>query len=597
MPKFLKFYPDFICKLTKFAIILRFDMKRGFIFIAIILSLAVSCKRSGQTRYVPRPSDSVYTAKLARHIYPDNPQRALVVLDSAYIVGNVNEFERDLVRATIYGRQLIDPQKGKALEICQQLLQHDSTQTNSESSVKHRLDVLRLAADIYRERKDFENYLKYSLEIENLNRTWGYETEALRTEAEIAYALSKMGREEEGLNKMESISEALSKGAPSIDRLDAWIVVSKRKISLLSDMGRQADIIPLAQEIIYRLDYYQAHSADYAEDSFRLPPVKESRDRWCNYYRAQAHGLLAYSYAVTGNIKEARKEVAVFEQSKYGRTYGGRRMISRAWAALGEWDKVLAIDDISCERMGADTINADYALILLDYSEAAKARGRYRESREWLERYAGLKEKLSLQLQTSQAQEYAARYHEKEQEMAVAAAKAEMRRKDSMIFCILVLFVFAVFASFYYASQRRRIQEKNKVLVRLINEQAERNISLHASVSKPSAKEEELFRHIDTVIREERLFASPMLQRQDILDRFNLRRQTLNELMNTFADGKSFPAYINSIRMEEAGNLLRKNPGMPFTLIAESVGLNQSNFRIQFKLYYGMTPAEYRENM
>ena len=572
-------------------------MNKAHIILIIAAVWAVSCQRSHTPHYIPRPSDSLYTADLAAHIYADDPERALVVLDSAYLVGNTSEFRRDYLRATIYGRQQINPQRGEALDICEELLQHDSTRTDSRSTAMRRLDVLNLMTAIYRDRKDYENYLKYAYEIVSLNRAWGNETEVLRAEAEIGLALTNLGRQEEGLQKLDEVRAALSRGAPSIDRLDSWIVVTKRKMNTLGDLGHYDEIALLAQEIIDRLDAYQAHPENYAEDSRRLPPIKEDRDRWCDFYRAQAHGFLGYAYAMSGKEAEARKELALFEASDHGRTYSGRRMISRAWVPLKEWDKLMDIDDEVATRMGADTLNIDYATILHDRSLAARARGRYLESREWLDRYARLKDRLADQMQESHAQEYAALYHHSEQERALAEAEAEATQKNFFIILTVILLVLASGAFVYHAEQHKRIEEKNKALVRLINELSEKaKRAAEPSVAlRPGVRDEDLFLQIDKTIREEKLYANSQLQRQDILDRFNIRRQTLNDLLNEYTLDRSFPGYVNSIRMEEAVKILQDDPSQTFAAIAEAVGLNPANFRIQFKQYFGMTPAEYRE--
>lgn len=572
-------------------------MKKVHIILVITACWVVSCQRSHTPHYIPRPSDSLYTADLAAHIYADDPERALVVLDSAYLVGNTSEFRRDYLRATIYGRQQINPQKGEALDICEELLQHDSTRTDSRSTAMRRLDVLNLMTAIYRDRKDYENYLKYAYEIVSLNRAWGNETEVLRAEAEIGLALTILGRQEEGLQKLDEVRAALSRGAPSIDRLDAWIVVTKRKMNTLGDLGRYDEVARLAQEIIKRLDAYQAHPENYAEDSRRLPPIKEDRDRWCDFYRSQAHGFLGYAYAMSGKETEARKEVAIFEASDHGRTYSGRRMISRAWVPLKEWDKLMAIDDEVATRMGADTLNIDYATILHDRSLVAKARGRYVESREWLDRYARLKDELADRMQASQALEYAAVYHESEQDRALAEVKAEALRKDQFILFTMIMLAMAVAAVFYYSNQQNRIEEKNKALVRMIHELSEKakHAAALAAAPKHAFEDEDTFLLIDKTIREEKLYANSQLQRQDILDRFNIRRQTLNDLLNEYTLDRTFPGYVNSIRMEEAVKILQDDPSQTFAAIAEAVGLNPANFRIQFKQYFGMTPAEYRE--
>lgn len=81
------------------------------------------------------------------------------------------------------------------------------------------------------------------------------------------------------------------------------------------------------------------------------------------------------------------------------------------------------------------------------------------------------------------------------------------------------------------------------------------------------------------------------------LDRFHISRRTLNELLSTYAQGRSFPVYINDIRIQEALKLLDEHPEMTLTEIAGTVGLTLPNFREQFKQRYSQTPTEYRQTL
>lgn len=109
--------------------------------------------------------------------------------------------------------------------------------------------------------------------------------------------------------------------------------------------------------------------------------------------------------------------------------------------------------------------------------------------------------------------------------------------------------------------------------------------------------DKELFKTIDSIIRKERLYAQVNLLREDIMARFRIGRHHLNDQLNTFADGMSFPQYINSIRMEVAYDLLTNHPEMTITDIARKVGFTAPNLREQFKRCYGITPAEYRATL
>jgi AraC-like DNA-binding protein len=108
---------------------------------------------------------------------------------------------------------------------------------------------------------------------------------------------------------------------------------------------------------------------------------------------------------------------------------------------------------------------------------------------------------------------------------------------------------------------------------------------------------QDLFKTINATIREERLYADIDLMREDIMERFGIGRHRLNDLLSTYADGMSFPQYINAIRMEEAYTLLTDHLEMTITEVARQVGFTAPNLREQFKRCYGITPAEYRAGL
>ena len=526
--------------------------------------------------------------------YGTDPERALTIIDSALIVGNVDAFEADYLRAKVYAHSPADHRLEEAIALCQDLLQRDSTRATTVSTVDNRSNVLQLMMDSYRRKRDYEHWLIYATELADLNRQWGHETEALRMEAEIGDVMTYLGRHDEGLAKLDQVIKALDAGPLSIDRMDAGIVARKRKITVLDEDGNFEAVIPEAEAIVKKLENYEKHPSAYAEDSFRLPPIPEDRQRYCKFYKAQAWGFLARAYArkTPPDFKESRKYLALFEQSDYGKAYGGRVMIAPAWKALGEWDKLLSIYAEVEERMGTDTLNENYTLILKDRADAATAQGKPAEALAYMNRYAALQSQLNKQQLESDAQEYAAKYHAKEQERKIKNAEIKAARKDVIIIAILFLMLIAAGITYYLAVQRHKINEKNRALVRMINEQAE----AQKDSAKP-APNPELFNLIDGTIRTEKLYANESLQRQDILDRFDISRRTLGDLLAVHADGQSFTAYINSMRLEDAVRLLREEPEMSLSEIAENVGFTPATFRDQFKRQFGMTPTEYRQNL
>ena len=573
------------------------------VLLLVFMLVFASCGRNNSARHIPNLGDTPYQADSVLVAYGYHPNRALVMLDSALLLGNINEYREKFIRAKIYSKSLLKQRQDSAILICEQLLQHDSV-IHAPQERENILDLLMITS---RTKVDFEGYVKWATQKAEVCRLQGEETEQWRTEAEIGMVMAHLGQPEEGMEKIDEAIRQLDEPG-SIDRMDAFIIAVKRKITVLNDQGRYAEVIPLAQRILDRLEHYEQHASAYAEDSYRLSwsDSPADRNRYIDFSRAQANGFLAGAYAMTGDAAHARECLACFDQSGYGHSLGGRRMIIPAQMALGMYDEAMATSDEVVYRMGRDTINDDYAVILRDRAVVARAKGHVDEAYNLMNRHANLVKVLSDSLHASEAHDYAARYHAQEQELKIQEAQTASRIKSIIIGVILLLFVIAGAFSFYYRHQRLVINEKNRALVRMINgtpfvapvdeiEGAEDTDEV--SDSEESEDTSALFETIDTTIRTEHLYANVSLQRQDVCTRFCITRHTLNNLLAQHVGSSSFPQYINNIRMEEALPLLRDSASMTIAAIATAVGFTPANFREQFKRQYGVTPQEYRQSL
>ena len=571
--------------------------------IIVFISLLVisGCGNNHSLRQLPHLGHTPYQQDSILVTYAVNPERALVLLDSALVIGNISDYRGQFIRAKIYCKSLTEQRIDSAITICTALLNHDSVR-NEPTEQANILDMLIATA---RAKTDYEAYLRWATQKAELCQQQGEETERWRTEADIGLIMTTLGQEDEGLAKLdEAISHLDAPG--SIDRMDAFVVACKRKINALSSLKRYNEVIPLGQRILDRLDHYEQHAKDYAEDSYRLSwsDNPSDRDRYLDFSRAQAWGFMAtaYSHSLTpdpsprgegSNYQKAREYLALFDQSGYGKTFAARRFIAPTQMALGMYDEALATYDEVERRMAADTLNEDYAIILRSRAIAAREKKHYAEAYYYQTRNAELSKVLSDSLMKGKAHDYAARYHAQEQQLQIQEKESEAQRSHIISVAIAVIALLAIAFAVYFFHQKRIVTEKNRALVRMINEQAEEPLTPLAHREEP---QEGLFYTIDTAIRTERLYANVSLQRQDICDRFGISRHALNDLLTEYAGGLSFPQYVNNIRLEEALRMLRYESSKTLTTIANEVGFTPANLREQFKRKYGMTPADYRQN-
>ena len=566
--------------------------------------LALTGCRGGDksVRQLPHLGDTPYQQDSVLVAYATNPERALTLLDSALLLGNISDYRGQIIRAKIYSKSLMEQQQDSAISICTSLLTHDSVRNNATEQ-ENIYDMLIAAARV---KHDLEAYLHWATKKAEVCQQQGEENERWRTEADIGYLMTRLGQVDEGLQKLdEAISHLDASG--SIDRMDAFVVSVKRKINALNDLHRYEEVMTLAQRILDRLDHYEQHAKDYAEDSYRLSwsDNPNDRDRYMDFSRAQAWGFMAQSYSLTpvpspkgegSNYQKAREYLSLFDQSGYGKTFMARRMIAPTQIALGMYDEALATYDEVERRMAGDTLNDDYAVILHSRATAAKAKGHTAEALDFQTRFAILSKAVSDSLHRSEAHDYAARYHAQEQQLEIQEKQAEAERSHIISLAVAFIALLATAFAFYFFRQKRIVSEKNRVLVRMINEQAEEPLT-PLTCRRGVGGEASIFNSIDSAIRTERLYTNMGLQRQDICDRFNISRHSLNDLLAEHTDGLSFPQYVNIIRLDEALRQLRDEPAKTISAIASEVGFTPANLREQFKRKYGITPAEYRQSL
>ena len=358
------------------------------ILFVVLAAFMIGCTGSGGTKHVPQANDTLYTEKAAMDVYGMQPERALEIIDSAEMVGNLTEDRASLLRAKVFCLTCGEERLDTARQICEALLQSDFVKDTPENSEP----VLDLLVTISRKKHDNEQWLRWATEKANFCRQRGNETEALRTDAEIGIILTHLGRQNEGMAKLDNVIRQLD-GTRKFNETDACIIALRRKVDVLTELGRYADIIPLAEKIVEKMNDYEQHPDEFHDGTYREPDAADVPG-YCDFYRTKAYAYLAHAYANTGDRSNARHYLTLFEQSRWGQTLDGRRTIVPTWCKLGYYDKMLAVYDEMEQHMGNDTICFDYASILHDRAIASEACGRHAQAYDYMSRYAALSQSL-----------------------------------------------------------------------------------------------------------------------------------------------------------------------------------------------------------
>ena len=510
-----------------------------YIVVATLL-IMVGCTGKGKdtsNSREPQASDTLYTWRAAMNVYGYQPERALQIIDSAVIVGNMSEVWADANRARVYSMTQMNEQvdsllggsKGAGLEkgktICEQLLKHDSLKTN----LKLKQEVLDILVYTARQQQDTIKWLQRSRELVDVYHQMGpeKETDALRTEAEIGAALYFAGQQQEGLAKLDSAINLLNEN-PSFkfNELDALILASKRKIFVLITQGKEVETLPLARRIIERLDDYELHPDNYDDGSRRVFKDSTSRAGYINFYRNQAQGYITAAYASLGeldNMSEAYKQI---ENSFTEAT--AREHIAR-YSALQQ--------KMEAERQKAITDRANIAVVVFGI--------------------------IALIVITFA--------------IVIFRKNRIIKRKNRVL--------AREIADTIKLSEELRVKSKKYDTVPGKME----------PVNPDSLNNEELFQYIrEAVIRDE-LFLDPTLNRQKLTERFSLSKERVGAAFAQGSPFKSVTEFINDCRLPYAAKLMTERPDLSITEVAEASGFTRvATFIDNFKKRFALTPNQYR---
>lgn len=620
---------------------------RNIIAFVLLAILAAGCSACGTRpeegrgeNHVAQPSDTLYTKDAAMEVYASDFERALLIIDSAEIVGNINSNWADLLRAKVFSSTCEDLNYDTAILIGERLMEQEDVMDDLDMQE----DVLEILLNACRMRKDYEPALHWATELDDLYQSRGELTEALRTDAEIGTLLVRIGQQEEGLWKIDSVIRQLE-GKRKFNELDALIIALKRKAEICIEKSLYAEAIPVAQRILSELDDYELHAASFHDGSVR-EPSDDDRPDYIDFYRGKAYGYLATAHASLGDSAKAWEYLALYEQTAAGQSLTGRFMIAPTLMDLGEYDRVLAIYDEVEQRMGTDTLNENYLSVLRNRAQICDVQGRHEEAKDYWRRQGALGRMLNENLLQSKAHLYAARFNASEQQREIERHRAAARRAQTTLTAFGIIGLLVLLFALFAVRQWYKMQKHNRILAAQITEavkykekykelkhkmeapapkagsgeveirpQGDGDVASPVSDSpvaavtepatdnaqptsddfpQPPQSDSELFDYLRDLIEREQLFLDPNFERQRLIQMTGLSKERIGAALSQ-SGGHGMTALVREMRLEYAVRIMNEQPELTIEQVCQASGFtNADTFTRNFRSKYGMTPTAYR---
>ena len=331
---------------------------------------------------------------------------------------------------------------------------------------------------------------------------------------------------------------------------------------------------------------------------------------------AYVYSKLAYLFHLTGDQKRAVVYYKNYQSTNAASTPDGKFDATPYLLLLGKYQAVVDnCRDFKEVMRQQDTLNSQYLSILNLEIQANVKLENYKTVINLQRDITAIKDSIYQREKQNAALELDALYELNEKEARISEQAFQLKIRTITLICILSGALLALFFLWRLWHQNCVIRNKNKALVKRINEQfsmqeemdrsqlgVEKDLSFPEKVEDESGDNEEqdkqmnkmIFEKLDYIIKRDKMYLSPDLSREELTRIVRMNNTRFAKMIKENTD-TNLNGYINNLRLNYAIHLMKEQPDYTLRAIAESSGINSMpTFHQLFKGRTGMTPSEFK---
>lgn len=331
---------------------------------------------------------------------------------------------------------------------------------------------------------------------------------------------------------------------------------------------------------------------------------------------AYVYSKLAYLFHLTGDQKRAVVYYKNYQSTNAASTPDGKFDATPYLLLLGKYQAVLDnCRDFKEVMRQQDTLNSQYLSILNLEIQANVKLENYKTVINLQRDITAIKDSIYQREKQNAALELDALYELNEKEARISEQAFQLKIRTITLICILSGALLALFFLWRLWHQNCVIRNKNKALVKRINEQfsmqeemdrsqlgVEKDLSFPEKVEDESGDNEEqdkqmnkmIFEKLDYIIKRDKMYLSPDLSREELTRIVRMNNTRFAKMIKENTD-TNLNGYINNLRLNYAIHLMKEQPDYTLRAIAESSGINSMpTFHQLFKGRTGMTPSDFK---
>ena len=557
--------------------------KDAWIVPLLWFAVTVSCSDNPQ-KSEPVSSDlkSIYTEGAAMSRHRTDPERALIMIDSAVTVGNITAARGEYLKAVTYYGGFKDLSESK--RICLDFV--NGPEAGSDSVALQRMYDL-LATIEYCNGNEVQ-LIQYATEASRLAHTLDMPDEVGDMAGMIACSMARTGQVKEGIDKLKETIDELIK-LDTYPGVNAFHSVTKQLQHIYVENDMFQEMVDLSILALNRIEEFEKNTERFGGMDDDYDPSD-----FIDFAKGQTLAFRTVAYARMGLRAEAERSEAQMRLTDWSKTPDCENMMSTAYLHLGQWDKFEKAMDIS-GSMIRDTISTNFITALEIRVVGALERHDKARAFDYLQRAYIIKDSIANRNTRQQMAELATAYHLQEETLAHQQEILAREKAESRAHLYLVIGLSVVMFCIFFSYKWRETLIKNRKLYELIkNRNTQTGADSESDKYAPESKEIALYNRICNLMSTDRLYSNPDLTRAGLAEKLATNEHYIADAIREGSDGKTFLQFVNMYRLSSATVMLAQNDD-PVEQIALATGFsNRRTFNRIFFNEYGMSPTDFR---
>ena len=565
---------------------------RHFYYLCFLLLgfLSLPVRAGGDNR-----APEQYTREYIMKDYMKDPVRTLQLLDKAEVNSAMPLNIVDELRSAVYRNMY---RNKSALHYARRAYVSDSL---SHDNPSHLLRMTVSMAELFSLLSEYKESMRYAVQGVELAR----ELKDIQSECKLLFCMGENKRrlsfKEEGYLFFDQAIDLLDNSKnEDYETMLSYFYGVKMGYLIADKRSNEALEIGLQREkLLDRMSEQSKIRADLLDLQF-----------------AYVYSKLAYLFHLMGDQKRAAVYYKKYQSTNAASTPDGKFDATPYLLLLGKYQAVLDnCRDFKEVMRQQDTLNSQYLSILNLEIQANVKLENYKTVINLQRDITAIKDSIYQREKQNAALELDALYELNEKEARISQQAFQLKIRTITLICILSGALLALFFLWRLWHQNCVIRNKNKALVKRINEQfsmqeemdrsqlgVEKDLSFPEKVEAESGDNEEqdkqmnkmIFEKLDYIIKRDKMYLSPDLSREELTRIVRMNNTRFAKMIKENTD-TNLNGYINNLRLNYAIHLMKEQPDYTLRAIAESSGINSMpTFHQLFKGRTGMTPSEFK---